>query len=260
MNERIPLLNILVDNFSLQELLQTFDKGFLVTPNTDVLMQLQTNREFFNAYGEADYVVMDSQIAYWATKFLGHGLKEKISGSDFFPKYCEYHRNNSLVRIFLLGGKTGVAKKATQRINAKIGREIIVGAHSPSMQFIENHEECIETIDIINRSKANVLVVGLGSPKQELWIVRYRKFLNNVDTYMSVGATLDFEAGTLSRAPRWMSSCGLEWLYRLMQEPRRLWKRYLVRDMGFFVLVLKQKFGLYKSPFLDMNAESGARK
>lgn len=260
MNKRVQVLNIMMDNLTLQELLEKLNKGFLVTPNIDVLMQLQTNREFFDAYSEADYVIMDSQIAYWATKFLGDSVKEKISGSDFFPKYCEYHRNNPHVRIFLLGGKSGVAEKAAKRINAKIGREIIVGAHSPSMQFIENHQESIDVVKIINQSNANVVVVGLGSPKQELWIVRYRKFLVNAQIFMSVGATLDFEAGTLSRAPRWMSRCGLEWFYRLMQEPKRLWKRYLVRDLGFFALMMKQRLGIYKSPFQNSSARSGLQE
>lgn len=249
MHERVRVLNIFVDNFTREELLRNFTKGFLVTPNADHLMLLQKNRDLFEAYATADYVAVDSQIVYWATRFLGTGVKEKISGSDFFPAYCDYHKNDPETRIFLLGGIPGVAQKALQRINAKAGRSLVVGAHSPSMQFIDDAQECREAIGIINRSGANVLAVGLGAPKQEIWIKRYRDQLPDVHTFMALGATLDFEAGTVKRAPRWISNCGLEWLYRLSQEPRRLWRRYLVRDIGFLALLLRQRLGLYKSPF-----------
>lgn len=249
MKNRVKILNIEVDNVSMDELLKSFTSGFLVTPNVDHLMQLQENQDFFNVYRRADHVTVDSQIVYLATKFLGHPVKEKVSGSDFLPAYCDFHKNNPEIRIFLLGGMPGVAQQAARNINAKAGREIVTGAHSPSMRFVTDTAECNEAIELINSSGANVLVVGLGAPKQELWIAEHRGRMPGIHSFMALGATLDFEAGTVSRSPQWMSRCGLEWLYRLYQEPGRLWKRYLVRDLPFFYLLLKQRLGLYKSPF-----------
>lgn len=249
MKNRVKILNIEVDNVSRDELLQLFTSGFLVTPNVDHLIQLQKNRDFFDVYRQADFVTVDSQIVYWAAKFLGQPVKEKVSGSDFLPAYCNFHKNNPDIRIFLLGGRSGVARQAARNINAKAGRDIVTGAHSPSMNFTASTEECEEVIGLVNKSGANVLVVGLGAPKQEIWIAKYRGRMPGIHTFMALGATLDFEAGTVSRAPRWMSRCGLEWLYRLAKEPGRMWRRYLVRDMAFFYLLIKQRMGLYKPPF-----------
>lgn len=246
---RVRILNIDVDNISREELLQKLTHGLLLTPNVDVLMQLQENRDFHQIYKNAEYVTVDSQIVMWAARFLGRGVKEKISGSDFLSAYYMHHRHNPDVRIFLLGGKPGVAPTAAGKINARAGRRIVVGALSPSMRFAADHEECMQAVDAIRASGANVLVVGLGVPKQEIWITRYREHLPEVRVFMALGATLDFEAGSISRAPQWMSRYGLEWLYRLFQEPGRLWKRYLVRDPRFLYLVLKQRLGLYRSPF-----------
>lgn len=247
--KRVRILNIDVDNISRDELLRDFTHGLLVTPNVDVLMQLQKNREFHQIYKMAEYVTVDSHIVFWAAKFLGRGVKEKITGSDFLPAYYMHHRHNPDVRIFLLGGKPGVAPLAAKNINAKAGREIVVGALSPTMHFATDHDECMRAVKAIEGSGANVLAVGLGVPKQEMWIAQYRQYLPGVRIFMALGATLDFEAGTITRAPRWMSQCGLEWLFRLLQEPGRLWKRYLVRDPMFFYLLLKQRFGLYRPPF-----------
>jgi exopolysaccharide biosynthesis WecB/TagA/CpsF family protein len=246
---RRKIFNIEVDNLSMNELLAQFQSGVLVTPNVDHLILLQENREFWEAYRRADFVTVDSQIVFLAMRFLGIPVKEKVSGSDVLPAYCHFHRNNPAVRIFLLGGREGVARMAMDRINQNAGREIVVGAHSPSMRFVQSPEECARVIDLIRQSGANVLVVGLGAPKQELWIDAYRDQLPCVHSFMALGATLDFEAGTVQRAPQWMSKAGLEWLFRLLMEPGRLWRRYLVRDPYFFWLLLKQRFGRYRPPF-----------
>jgi exopolysaccharide biosynthesis WecB/TagA/CpsF family protein len=175
-------------------------------------------------------------------------LKEKISGSDFFPLFCRFHRNNEDVTVFLLGGAKGVADRARTKINAKIGRDIVIGSYSPSFGFEKNEQECLEIIELINQSRATVLAVGVGAPKQEKWIDKYKHKFTHVKIFFAVGATIDFEAGNIQRAPRWMSKAGLEWLYRIYSDPKRLWKRYLVEDLPFFWLIIKQKLGLYKSP------------
>ncbi|MDX2230660.1 MAG: WecB/TagA/CpsF family glycosyltransferase [Leptolyngbyaceae cyanobacterium bins.349] len=247
-NNQVGILNVSLDNISVMELLETLQEGVVFTPNVDHLMKLQKDPEFFKTYLTADYRVCDSQILMYASRFLGTPLKEKISGSDFFPSFCRFHRNNEKITIFLLGGAAGVADRAKAKINSKIGREIIIGAHSPSFGFERNEQECLELIEFVNRSKATVLAVGVGAPKQEKWISKYRHKFTHVKIFLAVGATIDFEAGAVKRSPVWMSKLGMEWLYRIYSDPKRLWKRYLIEDLPFFWLLLKQKFGQYRPP------------
>lgn len=115
-------------------------------------------------------------------------------------------------------------------------------------------------MDRINRSGATVLAIGVGAPKQELWITRYKDQLPNVQTFLAIGATIDFEAGTVQRSPRWMSDVGLEWLFRILCEPKRLWKRYLVHDLPFFWLILQQRLRTYRNPWAAEPAETPDKK
>ena len=128
-----------------------------------------------------------------------------------------------------------------ENINSKVGRNIVVGAYSPVYGFENNYFECQNIIDIVNESGANVLVVGLGAPKQEKWIFQYRNQMPGIRLFMALGATIDFEAGNIQRAPNIMQKLHLEWLYRLFKEPKRLWKRYLIEDLSFFNIILKEK-------------------
>ena len=246
--EKVTILNITIDNLLRKELLAKLESGVVFTPNVDHLIQLQKDEEFFKVYLIADYKLCDSQVLIYASKFLGTPIKQKISGSDFFPAFYTYHKYNEKIKIFLLGAAKGVAKKAQERINKKVGRNIVVGSHSPSFGFENNEKECMEIVKIINQSEATVLSVGLGAPKQEKWIYKYKDKLPNIKIFLAVGATIDFEANKLTRSPKWMSDSGLEWLYRLLSEPKRLWKRYLVEDLVFFWLILKQKLNLYTMP------------
>ncbi|MDJ0697308.1 WecB/TagA/CpsF family glycosyltransferase [Mastigocoleus sp. MO_188.B34] len=242
---KIQILNLEIDNFSQNEFLQEFKSGVLFTPNVDHLMKLQTDLEFQRAYDMSDYKICDSQVIVYASKFLGTPLEERISGADFFPAFYNYHWNNQDIRIFLLGAGKGVASQAQKNINRKIGRNIIVGSYSPPFGFEKDPAECEHIVNIIKNSDATVVAVGLGSPKQEKWILNYKESLSNIKIFMGLGATIDFEAGRIKRCPKWMGQVGLEWLFRLSREPQRLWKRYLVDDIPFFLLVLKQKLNLY---------------
>jgi exopolysaccharide biosynthesis WecB/TagA/CpsF family protein len=250
--ETVNILNVPIDNLSVIEFLEELKTGVVLTPNVDHLMKLQHDAEFFHTYLQADYKVCDSQILMYASRFLGTPLKEKISGSDLFPTFCRFHRNNEEIKIFLLGGATGVADRARIKINSKVGREIIIGAHSPSFGFEKNEAECQELIDMVNQSGATVLAVGVGAPKQEKWICKYRDQFKFVKIFLAVGATIDFEAGAIQRSPKWMSRMGIEWLFRIYSDPKRLWKRYLVDDLPFFWLLLKQRFGWYTPPNFDL--------
>lgn len=242
-------MNIDILSLTQQELLKRLDKGVLITPNVDHLVKLQNDREFYNVYQQAEWVVCDSKILYLLTKLLKSPLPEAIPGSSFFTSYYMHHKEDTNCRIFLLGAKEGVAKKAMERINKKVGREIVVGAHSPSFGFEKNEDECSKLVEIVNNSGANILLVGVGAPKQEKWIMKYRQQMPDVKLFMALGATIDFEAGTLHRAPLIWQKVGMEWLYRVIKEPKRLFKRYFVDDMQFFYFFAKQLLGIYKNPF-----------
>jgi len=249
--KRIKVLNIWLDNLSKAELLSQLDSGIVFTPNVDHVMKLQKDQEFLKAYSIADFKLCDSQILIYAARFLGFKIKEKVSGSDFFPAFYNFHRNNEQIKIFFLGADKGIASRAQDKINAKVGREIVVGAHSPSFRFEKNEKECQEIIEIINKSSATILAIGVGAPKQEKWIYKYKDQLPNIKIFFAIGATIDFEAGKVKRAPKWMSMLGVEWLYRLLCEPKRLWKRYLLEDVPFFWLIFQQKLNLYKMPIIE---------
>ena len=246
--KKINIFNLAIDNLSMHELLDQLHSGVVLTPNVDHLMKLQKDAEFLRAYAIADYKVCDSQVLMYASKLLGTPFKEKISGSDLFPRFCEFHKHNDSITVFLLGGAEGIAKKAKAKINQRVNRELVIGAHSPSFGFEKNEQECLEIIEMINQSKATVLAVGVGAPKQEKWIYKYKHKLHHVKIFMAVGATIDFEAGVLKRSPKWMSQLGIEWLFRIYCDPHRLWRRYLVEDLPFFWLLLKQKLGFYTAP------------
>lgn len=247
--ESIELLNVRIDNLTTDELLEQLQKGVLVTPNVDDIMKHQRDKEFHEMASKADFSVCDSKIVLLSTRLRGMKLKEAIPGSGFFPRYCDYHAKDKHCKIFLLGAKEGVAAKAMERINKRIGRNIIVGAHSPSFGFEKRPDECLQICQILKESGANVVLVGLGNPKQTKFIYNYKEQVPEIDVWMALGATIDFEAGNIKRAPKIFQTLALEWLYRFLMEPKRLWRRYFVEDMPFFWLLAKQMMGCYKSPF-----------
>ena len=247
--DTIKLLNINIACLISRDLLARLNKGVLVTPNVDHLVKLQKDREFYDVYQQAEWVVCDSKILYLLSKLLKHPLPEAIPGSSFFTSYYMYHKDDPNCKIYLLGAKEGVATKAMERINKRVGRQIVVGAHSPSYGFEKDERECQELVEMINRSGANVLLVGVGAPKQEKWIMKFRNKMPGVDLFMALGATIDFEAGNIKRAPKIFQKLYLEWFYRFLMEPKRMFKRYFMDDMRFFYYFAKQLLGIYKNPF-----------
>ena len=243
------MLNVDILSLTQQELLERLYKGVLVTPNVDHLVKLQSDREFYEVYQQAEWVVCDSKILYLLSKLLKHPLPEAIPGSSFFTAYYMYHKDDPDCRIFLLGAMDGVAQKAMERINEKVGRRIVVGAYSPSYGFEKKEKENKAIYEMINKSGANVVLVGVGCPKQEKWIFNHKDKMPDVRIWMALGATIDFEAGTLKRAPHLWQKMGMEWLYRCLKEPKRLLRRYFVDDMQFFYYFAKQLLGVYKDPF-----------
>lgn len=247
---RIKILNVEIDNISQEELLAQLKKGVLVTPNVDQIVKMQTDREYYDIVRRAEWCVCDSKILLLCSRLLGTPLKEAVPGSSFFPAFYDYNREDVKCKIFLLGAMDGVAQKAMAVINEKVGRDIVVGAYSPSYGFEKKQEENEAIYKMINESGATVVLVGgVGCPKQEKWIDAHKAKMPGVDIWMALGATIDFEAGNIKRAPMIWRKLYMEWFYRFLQEPRRMYKRYFVDDPKFFWFLLKQKTGLYKNPF-----------
>ena len=255
--EKTKVLNIDALCITKEELLKGLDgnisgcggNGVLITPNLDHMVKLQRDEEFYRCYREAEWVVCDSKILWLCSKLLPKSFPKSISGSSFFTDFYMYHKDDENCRIFLLGAREGVAAKAMDRINSKAGRRIVVGAHSPSFGFENNQEEICSICRIVNESGANVVLVGVGAPKQEKFIMRYKSLMPDVRVWMALGATIDFEAGNKKRAPRWVQKIAMEWFFRMCCEPRRMFRRYICDDTIFFWHFLKQLLGIYKNPF-----------
>jgi N-acetylglucosaminyldiphosphoundecaprenol N-acetyl-beta-D-mannosaminyltransferase len=245
---QVKILNLAIDNLSMSELLEDLQEGVVFTPNVDHLMKVQHDPEFAHLYSQVEYTLCDSKIIHLAARFLGHPIKEKISGSDLFPAFYNFHRHNSRIKIFLLGAQPGVAFRAAANINAKVGREMVVGTYSPPFGFESDANEIDYICNLIHKSGATVLAVGLTPPKQEKLIFRIKQRLPLVKLFFAIGGTIAFEAGSQKRAPEWISEAGLEWLFRLLSEPKRLWRRYILENPPFLWLLLLQKLNMYVDP------------
>ncbi len=248
-DKKVPMLNAWVHDVSMDDIVENFTTGTMLTLHVDMIMKLQKDEEFLRILPEFDIITCDSQILYFATKFLGTPVKERVSGSDLFPKYYMRHKDNPDVSIFLLGGMPGIAEIAQDRINAKVGREIITGTYAPPFDFDKSEAEIDKIIDTVNASEATVLLVGLGGGRQEKFIIRYRDRFSHVKTFLPLGGTIDYEAGTFKRPPAWVTDWGFEWLYRLLKEPRQRWHRYIVHEPPVLWQLLRQKLGIYRNPF-----------
>ena len=243
---RMKFMNTEIDNLTMKETIDEIDKlikedknAYVVTPNVDHIVKLETDKELQEVYKDADLILTDGKPLIWISKFYKTPIKEKISGSDLFPLLCEMAAEKGY-NMFFLGAGEGVANKAAQNLTNKFPKLNIVGTYSPPFGFEKDKKEIEKIINMVNKANSQILIVGLGCPKQEKFIHKYRKELN-VPISLGLGASLDFEAGNIKRAPKWMSDNGLEWLYRLSKEPKRMFKRYIVDDVKIFKLMFKYK-------------------
>ena len=247
---RQPLLNVWADDMSMDDLLERLGStgGVVFTVNPDHLYHLQYNADFVRAYRAADIITVDSHYVRLALRAQGRAVANRLPGSDIVPAFCARQAADPDTRIFLLGARPGVAQRARDAMNRKAGRELVVGAHGPSMNFVNDPTEVDAVLKMIEASGANVLLVGLGAPKQEIWISSVRHRLPQVRVMMGIGATIDYEAGEVRRAPVVLRRLGLEWTYRVWTEPGRYLMRY-VRSSKFLWWMLMDRLGLYKDPF-----------
>ena len=186
------------------------------------------------ALAGADCVFPDGAGVAIAGRLLGHPVPANLSGTDFVPALLA-QPGLAGRRVFLLGSRPGVAEAAAARLKARIPGIAIVGTHHG--YFAEGKEE--EILRRLNLSGAEILLVGMGVPRQEAWLARCRDQLR-VDVAFAVGALLDFLAEVVPRAPLWMRRCRIEWVHRLALEPRRLWKRYLLGNPAFLLRILAE--------------------
>lgn len=247
-NTQTQICGIKIDNLSMEEvlfqiavLIERNEPQFIVTPNVDHIVKLQKDEDFRKVYDAAALILADGVPLLWASKFLGNPLREKISGSDLFPAVACFSAQKGY-KLFFLGGREGAADIARDVLVQEFPGLNVVGTYCPSFGFEHDDDENRKIIDKIRTVKPNILFVGLGAPKQEKWISKYYKELD-VPVSIGIGVTFEFISGIVRRAPVWMQKSGLEWFWRLLMEPKKLWKRYLIDDALFFWLILKQKFG-----------------
>ena len=243
---RTKFMNTEIDNLTMQETLQEIENiikknknSYVVTPNVDHIVQLETNKELRDVYANASLILTDGKPLIWISKLYGTPIKEKISGSDLFPLLCEMAAEKKYT-MFFLGAAEGVAQTAAKNLMDKYPGLKVVGTYSPPFGFENNKKEMDKIKSMIHKMKPDILIVGLGCPKQELFMYHHCKELN-VPISFGLGASLDFEAGNVKRAPKWMANNGFEWLYRITQDPKRMAKRYLINDMKIFSLFWKYK-------------------
>lgn len=246
--KRMKFLNIEINNVTIDEAIEAIDElirnknnSYVITPNVDHVVKVEYDSEFKEIYDNADLILTDGMPLVWISNILKTPIKERVSGSDIFPLTCKLASEKGY-KVFLLGAKEGVALMAAEKLKDKYTNLNICGTYSPSFGFEENCNEVENIIKIVNEAKPDILAVGLGAPKQEKFIYKYKDKLN-VPVSLAIGASIDFEAGVMKRAPRWMRKAGLEWLYRLIQEPRRMAKRYLVDDIKIISLAWKYRRG-----------------
>ncbi len=211
--------------------------GTVVTPNVDHVVMADHDERFRSAYDAAALSLADGMPILWAARILGTPLPEKISGSDLVLPLMERAEREGW-RVYILGGGPGVGAAAAERLVQRFPRLVVAGVDSPRIDMDAAVSSRAPVLERVRAASPHLVLVALGAPKQELWMTEVAEDLRPA-VLLGVGAAVDFIAGTAKRAPRWMSASGLEWLFRLGQEPRRMWRRYLLRDPEFLFIVLR---------------------
>lgn len=244
--KKIPLLNTAVNDLALNEtvelLMQWVRQGrpsYVVEVNVDVVVKMERDALLRRIAADADLTLVDGKPLMWIAGWYGRQLKQKVSGSDLVPALLQRAAAEKR-SVFILGGKGDAAEKAAENLRRSCPELVIAGAFSPSMGFEQRPEE-LETIRaMLRKAKPDILLACFGCPKQEKWVYEnYRTCGAGVT--LCAGATVDFLAGTVRRAPRVLSEHGLEWLYRFAKEPQRLFRRYFVDDMQIIRLAWKYR-------------------
>jgi len=240
---KIDFLGIPVDSLTMNETIQLVDDSIQqnkhinhVVINAGKVVSMQTDQQLFESVASCDIINADGQSIVWAARFLGKNLPERVAGADLM-QYLVHLASVKGYKCFFFGAKEEVVKKIVDIYSEKYGQSIIAGYRNG---YFTKEEEPVVAKQIAE-SGAQLLFVAITSPRKENFMYEYRDILSNVNFTMGVGGTFDVIAGFTKRAPLFMQNIGMEWFYRLMQEPRRMWKRYLIGNSKFIYLVIRAK-------------------
>jgi N-acetylglucosaminyldiphosphoundecaprenol N-acetyl-beta-D-mannosaminyltransferase len=241
---RVRIGSIAIDALAFDEAIDAIEAlvdrrrgGMVFTPNVDHVVVAEEDEQFRAAYADADLALVDGTPVMWAARLLGSPLPAKISGSDLIRPLAARAAARGW-RVYLLGGRPGIAAQAKEILEREYPGLNVVGTSSPMIDLSKDVSEQKEIVDAIRETEPDLLFLALGAPKQEIWAHRIRGGVGSA-VMLGIGASLDFVTGAATRSPAWMSAVGLEWLYRLSQEPDRLWRRYLLRDPKFLAVLLR---------------------
>ena len=249
---KVDICGVQIDKFTLDEVVELIlhhtlsdaAPKYVVTPNAHHILLLQNDDHFREIYQGAFLAVADGVPLVWASKFLDRPLPGRVNGTDLFERLCEAGSEKGL-RVFLLGGRAGAAESAAQILQRRHPALNIVGTYCPPYGFEADAAEMALINTKITTAAPHILFVGLGAPKQENWIyANYQEI--GVPISVGIGVSFELVSGMVTRAPKWMQKLGLEWFFRLIVEPRRLWKRYILGNPSFVWLVFKQRVGLLR--------------
>jgi len=243
-NNRIKFLNCPIDNLSMQETLSVIDDAIAnskslqhIVVNAAKLVNMQKDKQLYRSVVSNDIINADGQAVVWASRFLGQPLPERVAGIDLMQNLVKLAYEKGY-KIFFFGAKEDIVKKVVEIYSNKYSPDIIAGYRNG---YFDKEEER-DIAKQISDSGANILFVAISSPTKENFLSQNSGFLKQVDFTMGVGGSFDVVAGKVKRAPVWMQKAGLEWFYRFLQEPGRMWKRYLVTNTLFIWYVLKEKY------------------
>ncbi len=238
---RINFWGFPVDNLSLREALQETEEFIKsrkphqhIAINVDKIIKMRKDPQFRKTITSCDLITIDGQPLIWVSKLLGRPIKQRFGGLDIMNGLIPRAADKGY-KVYFLGARKEVVKKVVEHYKLKFSSLRIVGWRDGYWET--SKEEKIVTE--IKNVKPDILFVAISSPKKEVFLQKYLRKMN-VPFVMGVGGAFDIIAGVTKRAPKWMQKYGLEWLFRLYQEPRRLWKRYLVQDPVFVWLVAKE--------------------
>lgn len=241
---RIDFLNAFIDNVTLEEVRDVIYEhvtnrvpGYMVSLNTDICIVLDRNSRFMEAYKGASLALMDSQPLLKLARAQGIEIKEKISGSDLMAPVCAWAAKQGW-SVFFLGGKEGVPDEAARRLSKSNPGLMVAGVMSPPLGFENDEDETRIVVETVREARPDILFMCCGAPKSEVFLHEHIRELD-VPFSLAVGAAIDFAAGNIKRAPTWMQRAGLEWLYRFLLEPNRLFKRYFI-DSWHILSILKR--------------------
>jgi N-acetylglucosaminyldiphosphoundecaprenol N-acetyl-beta-D-mannosaminyltransferase len=244
--KRVLIAQVGVDPFNMAEVVERINAllsqpgthaAHVVTVNAQFIHISRSDRRFADILRRADLSIADGASLIWASRLLGHALPERVAGIDLLMRVCESAALTGAT-VYFLGGRPGAAEQAVHQIQKICPSLRVAGIDCPPYGFSENVSLDAQVSERIRMAGPDILFAGLGAPKQEYWIERHLHL--PVKMMMGVGGSFDLIAGITKRAPRLLQTCGCEWLWRLCMEPRRLWKRYLVGNLVFVSLVVRQ--------------------